>query len=51
MRVDTLGIFLRLRGEAALALPTNRIPPFYELTPANVAEVNLVEELLAEARL
>jgi len=30
---------------------TNRVPISYELTPANVAEVNLIEELLAEANL
>lgn len=29
----------------------NRVPLCYELTPANVAEVSLTEELLAEARL
>ena len=34
-----------------LLCATNRIPLSYELTPANVAEVNLVEELLAEASL
>jgi hypothetical protein len=30
---------------------TNRVPVSYELTAANVAEVNLTEELLAEAGL
>lgn len=30
---------------------TNRVPVSYELTPANVAEVGLTEELLAEANL
>jgi hypothetical protein len=30
---------------------TNRVPVSYELTPANVAEVALAEELLAEANL
>jgi hypothetical protein len=30
---------------------TNRVPISYELTPANVAEVGLVQELLAEANL
>ena len=30
---------------------TNRVPLSYELTPANVAEVGLTEELLAEAGL
>ena len=30
---------------------TNRVPLSYELTPANVAEISLAEELLAEAEL
>jgi hypothetical protein len=34
-----------------LLCATNRIPISYELTPANVAEVGLTEELLAEADL
>jgi hypothetical protein len=34
-----------------LLCATNRVPISYELTPANVAEVGLVEELLAEANL
>lgn len=34
-----------------LLCATNRVPIRYELTPANVAEVGLVEELLAEAKL
>jgi hypothetical protein len=34
-----------------LLCTTNRVPLSYELTPANVAEVRLTEELLAEARL
>jgi hypothetical protein len=34
-----------------LLLATNRVPVSYELTPANVADVRLAEELLAEARL
>ena len=34
-----------------LICATNRVPISYELTPANVAEVGLVEELLAEANL
>ncbi|MDQ3639604.1 MAG: transposase, partial [Actinomycetota bacterium] len=34
-----------------LLCATNRVPVSYELTPANVAEVGLVEELLAEANL
>jgi hypothetical protein len=32
-----------------LLCATNRVPLSYELTPANVAEVSLTEELLAEA--
>ena len=34
-----------------LICATNRVPVCYELTPANVAEVSLPEELLAEANL
>ena len=34
-----------------LVCATNRVPVSYELTPANVAEVSLAEELLAGARL
>ena len=34
-----------------LLCATNRVPISYELTAANVAEVNLTEELLAEAGL
>jgi hypothetical protein len=34
-----------------LLCATNRVPTFYELTPANMAEVSLSEELLAEANL
>jgi hypothetical protein len=34
-----------------LVCATNRVPVCYELTPANVAEVLLTEELLAEANL
>jgi hypothetical protein len=34
-----------------LLLATNRVPISYEVTPANVAEVSLTEELLAEAKL
>jgi len=34
-----------------LLCATNRVPLSYELTPANVAEVSLMEELLAEAKL
>lgn len=34
-----------------LICATNRVPLSYELTPANVADVGLVEELLAEANL
>ena len=42
----------RLWGEAASALcATNRIPLSYELTPANVADICLTEELIDEAAL
>ncbi len=34
-----------------LLCSTNRVPISYELTPANVADVSLAEELLAEAKL
>ena len=34
-----------------LLCSTNRVPLCYEPTPANVAEVSLIEELLAEAKL
>jgi hypothetical protein len=34
-----------------LLCTTNRVPLCYELTPANVAEVSLTEELLTEAKL
>ena len=34
-----------------LLCATNRVPLSYELTPANVAEVSLTEELLDEANL
>jgi hypothetical protein len=34
-----------------LLCATNRVPLSYELTPANVAEVGLTEELLADAQL
>ena len=34
-----------------LLCATNRVPISYELTPANVADVSLTDELLAEARL
>jgi hypothetical protein len=34
-----------------LICTTNRVPVCYELTPANVAEITMTEELLAEANL
>jgi hypothetical protein len=50
--VGEVGLLQRLRGEAApLICATNGVPLSYELTPANVAEVRLTEELLAEAHL
>ena len=47
-----MGLLLGVRGKALhLLCATNRLPISYELTPANVAEVSLAEELLAEADL
>ena len=47
-----VGLLLGLRGEAAPHLHhQNRVPISYELTPANVADLSLTEELLAEANL
>ena len=47
-----VGIFLTLRSEAAPALrATNRVPICYELTAANLADISLSEELIAEAAL
>ncbi len=34
-----------------LLCATNRVPVSYELTPANVADISLSEELIAEAAL
>lgn len=34
-----------------LICATNRVPVCYELTPANVADLSLIEELLVEANL
>jgi hypothetical protein len=34
-----------------LLCATNRVPLSYELTPANVADISLSEELVAEAAL
>jgi Transposase DDE domain len=42
-----LGIWVKLH----LLCSTNRVPLSYELTPANVAEVRLTEELLEAANL
>jgi hypothetical protein len=51
-RMGKVGLLLSLRGEApSLLLTTNRVPISYELTPANVADVSLTEELLDEAKL
>ena len=45
-----VGLLPGLRPKALhLICATNRVPISYELTPANVAEVSLTEELLAEA--
>jgi hypothetical protein len=43
--------FCVYRVKLHLLCATNRVPISYELTPANVAEVGLVQELLAEANL
>jgi hypothetical protein len=45
-----VGHLQRLRSQAAPAL-RNRVPISYELTPANVADISLTKELLAEAAL
>jgi hypothetical protein len=46
------GSFFSVYGlKLHLICATNRVPISYELTPANVAEVGLVEEVLAEADL
>jgi hypothetical protein len=50
--VGEMGLLLGLWSEALhLICATNRVPLSYELTAANVAEVSLSEELLAEADL
>src|SRR5215216_6063859 len=50
--VGKVGIFLTLRSEAAPALcATKRVPICYELTAANLADISLTEELIAEAAL
>jgi hypothetical protein len=47
-----VGFLQRLRSvKLHLLCATNGVPISYELTPANVAEVRLTEELLAEANL
>lgn len=47
-----VGLLLGLRSEALhLICSTNRVPISYELTPANVADLSLSEELLTEAKL
>jgi hypothetical protein len=50
--VGEMGLLQRLRSKALhLLCATNGVPVSYELTPANVAEVRLTEELLTEAEL
>jgi hypothetical protein len=50
--VGPMGLLQRLRSKALhLLCATNGVPVSYELTPANVAEVRLAEELLTEADL
>jgi Transposase DDE domain len=47
-----VGFLQRLRSvKLHLLCATNGVPISYELTPANVAEVHLTEELLGEANL
>lgn len=47
-----MGFLQHLRGEAAPLVRHKRgVPISYEMRPANVAEVRLAEELLAEANL
>lgn len=47
-----MGLLLGVWGQALhLLCAINRVPISYELTPANTADVGLVEELLAEANL
>jgi hypothetical protein len=47
-----VGKFQRLRSvKLHLICATNGVPISFELTPANVADVTLTEELLAEATL
>jgi Transposase DDE domain len=47
----TWGSFCVYGVKLHLLCATNRVPVSYELTPANVAEAGLTEELLAEANL
>jgi hypothetical protein len=49
--VGEVGFLQRLRVKLHLICATNGLPVYYELTPANVADVSLAEELLAEAAL
>ena len=44
-------LLLGLWGEASFALRNHSYSPLYELNSANVAEISLTEELLAEAKL
>lgn len=46
-----VGLLQRLGVKLHLLCATNRVPLSYELIAANVAEVSLAKELLAEARL
>jgi hypothetical protein len=47
-----VGLLLSVYGvKLHLMCATNRVPISYELTPANVADLSLTEELLAEADL
>lgn len=46
-----MGLLQRLRGQAAPVCAANGVPFFYELPPADAAEVRLAEGLLADAGL
>ncbi len=51
-REQVMDLLWRVYGvKLHLLCSTNQVPLGYELTPANVAEVSLTEELLAEAKL
>ena|SRR5215204_3966520 len=49
--MGTLGSFRVYGVKLHLLCATNRVPICYELTSANVADISLTEELIAEAKL